>query len=556
MRWLAFCLAVLFALPAYASVTWVNQQVGNPGLGGIISHRDTAGNVIDAHEGTVVVDTSNNHVYRVGNSYQCNFQYRIVGTPWCGVRVYDVTDFHNPVDLGYLFDPAPYQTYCSPNDASGSGCFRPSIRLNPTTGKWVLWMDVFHGVTAVSSGAIVITCDHITPANSNCVQQATPTLDHVSQPSGFQIDDIVIFADPVTPANAYVAYSYVDGSGCAVGGCPISVKALNSAWTDTTGTVTDTGVKGEGLGAFIFGGKTYITSVSQTCAYCSTGTPLQYTSASTPLGSYAAQTQINANSCNGQAFDVMDLRAIGGDLTLEISQWYNGNYNQGLSTFRFEPLSFTAGAIDAVTCHDSVTITGVTGSTWLSGVTLMPRGTVDQTTVADDIYNDRCDIGTIGTSTNRWWMQTFTPTATTLAGIWIPLGRNWSNAQSPGTSTQPDGTFEATIQDLNQSTLDPTGAIANGTVTLPANSFRYATQGIVLQTPGVTYTAGHKYGLRMRATGNTAGCFSSVMAQGGNTYSGGVVRHSDDGTTWSTDATYMFLFQTHSALSAGGGRLR
>src|SRR4051812_20652687 len=117
MRFIAFLAALLIALPAWADTSFRNSVTGTnnpPALGDIIAHHDISGNTLDMHAASVVIEPTTNRIYALTEAYYCGFQWKVIGAPFCGFTVYDITDIHNPVNLGPIIDPAALQTYGSP----------------------------------------------------------------------------------------------------------------------------------------------------------------------------------------------------------------------------------------------------------------------------------------------------------------------------------------------------------------------------------------------------------------------------------------------------------
>src|SRR5579859_6774660 len=113
------------------------------------------------------------------------------------------------------------------------------------------------------------------------------------------------------------------------------VMALNSSYTNTTGSAVDSGVVGAG---------------AQNCAYCNGAAGVSYASASSPLGTYGAATQISTNgTCQGQPDDASVVTANGITSYLFLLDNYiatnnaqvltnNGPSNQGLANLYVEPI--------------------------------------------------------------------------------------------------------------------------------------------------------------------------------------------------------------------------
>ena len=553
MRTIRNTIASLLLLLAFtpgvrADVTWVNCNAACSAAGNQISWFDTNGNAVDAHDGQFF--TYNSRYYLIGTAYNCGYRYGTAASLFCGFRVYDVTDFENPVSLGFIFDAtgSTWQTNCKDAQAT-PGCFRPHIIYNAANNNWVLWFNI--GGTPIpgapTDALYVFTCTTPVPSN-NCTQQTNPT-GLAFPPSG----DFGLFVD--TGGVGYIVYSTI---APVTSTREIYIDQLNANYTDSTGTSVDTGVGGPSnpveAPAMFLHGSTYYVMYSVQCAYC-TSAAVSYVSASSPLGTYGSPTQVNASACEGQ-FRSVDV--IGSNYLLSSDLW-TGNQNQAIANTYLQPLSFSGSSINSFSCNQTVTLAGLSTSGNYPTPNSLPGAAVDQSDLAYGVFNARSDINN---GAGIEWAQTFVPAAANLYAIRLPIGIGYpyssANCQA-GTGTCPasNGTFDIDL-------VPVTGTCAFGSViasaTVAASSL---TWGEILTTFvfNQTLTPSSTYAFIMRdSTGSNNGSLNTVLSQGPsvNAYpSGQVCYSSNGGSTWSASAftnqnKYAFMFQTLSVNAVPG----
>lgn len=271
---------------------------------------DTAGERLDAHDGTIVPDdfAAPRSYWQVGTSYGCGFRWNVPGTTWCGIRVYRSTDLSRWTPAGavggkYAFDattPA-WQSRCGGTLAVG--CFRPHIAKRPD-GTWVMWVNA----PATAAGYVVLTA----PAPGGpYTEVATPPRLAVGNGTTITYGDFDITPDPADPAVAWIVYTVIDStlprtSGGAVVHDLVAEK-LDPTWTTGSGRKRRFGLSlAEAPGLWRRGAYWYLTFADPACPYCS-GTGTAYSRVSWtagPLGGWSGRRRISANSCSGQTADV------------------------------------------------------------------------------------------------------------------------------------------------------------------------------------------------------------------------------------------------------------
>ena len=371
---LALCAAILLSGWAHGltEITVNNFQLAaSPSVNTEITHYDTSGNAVDAHAGNIL--QVGNTFYLYGHSDSCGYSPGTAGTAWCGVKVYSSADLKVWTYDGYLFDGSTttWQTNCAPQNNNFVGCYSPKMLYNAKNNNYVLW---FFGETASPSSSetlFVFTCTSptggATPSvpGTGCTQQPNATFPTVApEAPSFFVDG---------SGNAYAAYTDL------ANGEAISVIALNSDFTNATGSATAIGQNGEGNFIFEKGGTTYVGYGSPGCAYCASAT-FYVVSASSPLGSYGSPTTLNANSCFGQPRDAF-VANLGGQPPLYIAltdQWWaldgGGHGNQGFANFYLQPLTFSGGAAQAFSCAQTINIFGPPPSSYTSSRLAGPDG--------------------------------------------------------------------------------------------------------------------------------------------------------------------------------------
>jgi hypothetical protein len=499
-----------YAGPYWSTLTNFNAQ------GGQVTRFDTNGNAVDAHDGHIALFDGVYYLY--GTAYGCGFVWRSAGAPFCGFKAYSSTDLVHWTDLGFLFDAttAVWQTRC---DGSTYGCFRPHVVFNQATGKYVLWINTYDNSVEYR----VFTS--ASPAGP-FVEEAEPVLASTGAPGAVTNGDEGLFVDD--DGTAYVAYT-----NWATGG-RISIEQLDPTY------LTGTGHQATGLTAgsteapamFKRNGTYYVTYSDPNCGYCS-GTGLSYVTATSPLGPWSAGTKINANSCGGQPSFVSTLTLPVGTTYLFGSDLWTGSGNEATANFYWAPFTFSAnGAIDAVTCQDSVQV-----PTIMAG-SQSPAPPGEDNSSGVDGFTAFCDIGA---AIER--SQSFTATRSgTLSSV------SFTSFQSGN----PTSGLQIDVYQTDSS-LRPTGA-ALSSATVPPSSISWAPDNVTI-APNVPVVAGGHYAIVVHSSA-TSGCYG-MAHRDASPYPGGAEAYSNNGgATFSVEPSRTLKFETvigGAAADAGAG---
>lgn len=536
MRALYLALALICASSvARADATINNFAATGAGLFDQITHHTPAGakvqwtdgNSIQCKVGMASCPVGTWYVYSM--DYSCGF---LSGrdSAWCGVRVYSTIDWQNFTDLGNLYDGSTiaWQNRCKGQNGTFDGCYWPKMVYNAANNNYILWQDQIGGSPTSTKGFLTLTC------TSPISCSGTPNTD----PSGFPIapngGDGVPFVDD--SGNGYFAYSLASTR-------EIYVQAMNSSFTDVTGSATDTGANGEGVIMFQKG-STYYVLYGALCSYCSAGSDASYVSASSALGTYSGSTTIIANACGGQNRSLQVVTAGASTTYLYIADQFKGKANEADTNIYMQPLTFTGSAINSFSCNATVTIAGLPSTGYTPTL-----GSPDQSDVADAFY-DICDLTD---QVNRFF--TFVPSKAVLVSVAMPIGLgNKTCSSSPGAGACPAPSGNLTVKLTTVSGNGPGTMIASATI--PASQLNWATQWTSFALPA-TLTPGTHYGIELQgdATGSGA-CYSTSRATT-SLYAGGATSYSiDGGSTWTSEsASLMFSSFPPSLSIAGPGRM-
>jgi hypothetical protein len=542
-RWLieGLLLIICAAVLARADIT-VTQFFSNPSAGHADANRvakfNADGKQNDFHDSQIIQwPAGTNNYYRYSEQYGCGSVLHNFGS-WCGIYVWYSTDLGADGGpgwqlIGTLFDPnsGTWQTRCNPASAASGGCWTFRMVRNAANSNWVAWMHDPSG----SGNPAVFICTSLT---GGCTEQARPT----GLAGGCTgVDTVYLFVD--NDATAYLTYT------CQTTPFSIHIDKLNTNYTDSTGaTVAPASITNtEGQTLFRLG-STYYLVYAGACPYCD-GVAVNYATASTPLGTWTTQGQINADGCNGQHEGLDKITIAGTDYYLFHSDlWTNqvgGSFqNQALAMEMLVPLTFTSGAINTIPCNTSFTITNAGITAAPSQPALVPIA--DQTDETSS-FTPYCDI-----NNTIYRMQTFVP-GFSASNIWA---RN-TTAQNLNactfditTCSKIDGNLLVDLVTLDGS-KNPVTQLASTTIT--PNDVAWRLTSVLVQLAG-SVTSGTEYGLRMRGT-NTVGCW----AWGYNDnlpYAAGVARVStDSGSTWTTTTNRSMRFgvaKTSAGLSGIG----
>ncbi|KXS99594.1 hypothetical protein AC578_2222 [Pseudocercospora eumusae] len=337
-------LCALASIAAAAAVTLPNYNY----------KLDSAGNLIDAHDGKLYYFDGKYYLY--GTSYNCGFRWRTSNftSPFCGFKCYSSTDLLTWQDEGFLFDASTkyWQEAC----ADTAACFRPKVLRNPTNGEYVMWMN---------SGASTYS---YTVFNSSSpvgpfVELNKPVMPYARGNTSYGNGDFGITIGP--DGVGYIAYDTTP----FVTGPPLFsnpnitfgiVQRLTPDYKATEDEYIVTGLANiEAWDMFWRDGWWYLT-FGHICGYCDS-TDTSYIKSRDPLGPWleADRFRITDSSCGGQHTMVAQLprahTAAGDDyLWLYGSDTWTSDVNEGKAGLHWEPLKFAEdGSIAPLDCYAS-----------------------------------------------------------------------------------------------------------------------------------------------------------------------------------------------------------
>jgi hypothetical protein len=327
-----------------STVTLVNFDAsGRP-----LARFDTRGSQVDAHGGEIRWFDGRYYLY--GETYGCGFEWhKLAASPFCGFRVYSSPNLVEWTDHGPLFGVASWEPWQARCHGWSNGCFRPHVVFNRSTGKYVLWVNVYDRPVSY----YVLESD--SPLGP-FVERGPPTLafNTAGPPGQINNGDENLFVDD--DGTGYVVYTeWARGRGNIV------VEELTPDYLNGTGRYSSLGVAyTESPTLFKRNGIYYVLLGDPNCAYCQTGTA--YFTAPTPLGPWSSSRRISATSCGGQPGHVSQLPTPDGgswylyqsDLWLNSDGKEGGDLNQAPAPQFWAPLRFDdRGRIQPLTCERS-----------------------------------------------------------------------------------------------------------------------------------------------------------------------------------------------------------
>lgn len=471
-----------------------------------VTRFDVEGNAVDAHDGDLVYFEDKYYLY--GTSYDCGFVLEQTGTPFCGFKSYSSTDLVHWTDEGFLFDattPA-WQASCAP---PRYGCFRPHVLHNDSTNKYVLWINSYDN----ASGYHVFTADS---PKGPFVEQAEPDLALEGTPGTLVNGDMDIFKDD--NGTAYIAYTNINTAPSH----SLRIQQLNATYTSGTGPAVQTGTSSTEAPSLFRRGNTYYLVYGPNCPYCS-GIPTQYKTATSPLGTWSAATQIQTNSCGGQPSFVSKIPGVSGDTYLFGSDLWAPGDNQALANYFWKPLAFSGTAISAVTCSNQVTFTLGEGA---PGKMTFPAG-ADQSSGAQ-FFRTYCDIKSVWSRA-----QTFTPSRS--ATLKTASFTTFKSAAAPNDNLR----LEIVLADDNGGQLGS----PLYTVTVPAASIGRSPQKVTI-SPNISVHGGMRYGLTVSSLGsNNGGCYG-MLYNDYKPYQHGKAVYLPTGGAWTPESARSLKFDT------------
>lgn len=427
---------------------------------------DVAGNQIDAHDGDLLAAPDGSYWW-YGTSYGCGFSLNVVGTAWCGVKMYRSTDLMQWHDMGLAFPvDATWHTRCDPPAYGG---FNPHVIYRPATGDYLMWINTYDN----ASGYHLLTAP--TPGGPWTELASEPTLAHMGAPGGFNNGAADIAVDPDTGAG-WIAYTDISR------GHIIVVEALNAAYTSGAGTAVDVTGAGVEAPALFKHADTWYLIYGPTCEYCAA--PTYVRSAPMPLGPWSAQTTLNPTGCGGQVSWVAD---IAGTKLLALDQWVYHAPNQAQARHFWTPLTFVGSTIQPYSCAAVVTLSLPGMQVWEP-----PPADLDQSAGSYG-WKTWCDVGSAFSR-----LQSFTPSRNgLLSKVGIVTYR---------TAIAPNAPLVVDIQRVDAA-LVPIGPVL-ATATFASVSWS-PTQ--VTFSPDIPVRAGVRYAIVLR-TASTTGFYGVAFS--------------------------------------------
>jgi len=213
---------------------------------------------------------------------------------------------------------------------------------------------------------------------------------------------------------------------------------------------------------------------------------------------------------------------------------FAGRASQAQTSVYWQPLTVTSDLFDTFSCNGSVTIPGVTGSTYPTPPAY-PTRNYDINFVQDlpSDFWDYCAIGPISTIGANGYMQQFVPTVAPLYAVVLNLGKGTDTGQTGGAAANvpPDGSVDVAV------TTDSGGV--PGTVlahtTFPVSSIPWVSQSTIVPM-NLTLTPSTTYDLVIKGISQTQGCVSIAQSKGAsNIYTPNVTKFTaNGGSTWTT----------------------
>lgn len=304
--------------------------------------RDTSGAVLDAHEATIEVFEGRYYLY--GTSFGCGFVWQRAGTPFCGFRSYSSPDMIHWTDNGPLFDATTrrWQERCGCyNDRCG--CFRPHVKLNAATRRYVLWFngnDVpssYHVLTSRSPSGPFQELDERDAQRVAVNADGQLRIPNNGDPSMFVDDDAI----------AYLSYTDWQRGGDLI------IERLNASYTRGTGEYVRLGMTHvEAPAMFKRGATYYLTYSDPNCGLCA-GTGTSARSSPSPLGPWSAPIKLSDDSCGGQPSHVTRVvDKLGAETFIYQSDLWDpaGKGDQRKANHYWGPLEFEGRALLPIRC--------------------------------------------------------------------------------------------------------------------------------------------------------------------------------------------------------------
>ncbi len=551
-------LFVLLSAPSWADET-VRNYWGTDHTTNYVNLYDNNGNVIDASWGNIVQFAADGPIYWNGDASDCGWAPgSAAGTPWCGIKSYKCQNGSGGPDLlnctyqGVLFDPAPWQTSlanCQSVVTQFTGCWEAPMVYNVANNNYVLWM-IFQDFRNPSTSVDIAYSFTCTTPVGPCTLVGAATV------ANGPIGSFQLFVDD--DGTGYVIYNRVFAGGGS-GDFAVFIDRLNSTYTAGNGTSHSLGINNVEAPFIFKHGSTYYPSWGSLCADCPAGSTVS-TVPCTDLVSTCTATSgvitLNADGCRSQPMKVTKVVAGGQPSWIYEGMRFNNrnaNNNHGESARYFHPLSFVGDVVQPWTCAPTVTIPGITASTYPTPPPSPVRPAADQSDIANAFFGEQW--GVQPDSTGVQLLQTFTPSSAPLYGIGLAIGKGTVCSPGLSCSSLDPGTITVDLVTLDGSN-NPVTILASQSYASAIEKWVSTFRTVVFNQ---TLTPGTPYGIRMKAASGGSGTYWA-SPQATNTtspYSGGILRQSTNGgSTWSTLSSNSLMFATFPTPAlTGGGRL-
>jgi hypothetical protein len=478
---------VAVAAPA-PDVTIVNKDAG----GRPMLRFDTAGNAVDAHDGSIQQFTyqGRTRYYWYGTAEDCGLGWQRTRqsgnpnpTPWCGFAAYASDDLTTWTFEGMIasgLDPA-WQTTCG-----WLSCWRPKVVYNPLTHLYVVWANTLLGPSGYSTWTSPTPTGPWTfrghPTVTTNAGNITPN-DPRNQDESLFVDDSGAGYVVITDATNFH---------------PV-VERLTSDYLSSTGVhsvVPASPVESPTM--FKHAGRYYLLVGTPNRGYASTGTA--YLWADTPLGQWTWGGSLSSDSFGGQFTHVAPWRTTDGRtvVVFESDLWHHREFpvpfgypNQGLAGLSLSPLTWAPDGI-----------TPVLPSTpqWTEKFRFVDTGAQDRLLPGSDFHSPGPGPWYYSCDVRKGLRRSFTFTAPD-SGVLTSLRVNIARSEYPDDN--------AYLDLLAGSNGNGTPVLATGVI--PASGPGWTARGYTWR-PDVALTAGATYTVVLRSANAAAdySCFGFV----------------------------------------------
>ena len=274
-------------------------------LSNVIPRRDTSGNILDAHDGSVFI--YDNLYYYYGPSYGlCEEPSGPSGcSSWhpggCGfqlnhnVSLYTSSDLSQWTFRGYVFQMSSMKTQ--------GIMFCPRVVHNSKTNKWVMWFNFLPATGAGVSQSLYAVATSDTPEGP--FQLIT---DNVTTLAWENTGDFNLLQDD--NGDAYIIYTaHIDG-GVYNPNHLMSVEKLSDDYLSSLGKQFNSGFFGQTFveaPAMFKRNGIYYALFGQCCCYCAEGSGVTVYTATSPLGPYKTLNYLG-NEGHAQQFNVLQYK--------------------------------------------------------------------------------------------------------------------------------------------------------------------------------------------------------------------------------------------------------